>query len=274
MWIRPLYLIFALTGCATAQSRAGMALVPAGAFVAGSDQEERERAYSDFERTSGGKDAARRGRWFEREEPRHEMELPRAVWLDVTLVTNADYARFVRAGGAPPPEISEDAWARQGFVQRWADQVARFNWTDGAPPAGRERHPVVLVTWAEADAYCRWRGARLPTAAELEKAIRGEDGRAYPWGDEWDPTKLNSHDGGPGDTTEVGAFANGSGPYGHHDVVGNVFQWTATDWKVAGQAVVKGGAWDDWGGVARGAQVHGRPKTIRHAIVGFRCAAD
>ena len=63
-----------------------------------------------------------------------------------------------------------------------AREVARMCWHDGAPPPGRAQHPVVLVTHAEAARYCAWRGARLPTADELEHAMRGTDGRVYPWG--------------------------------------------------------------------------------------------
>lgn len=251
-----------------------MALIPAGPYVAGSTAEEREQAYADHERTSGG-DRARRGRWFAREEERREATLGRAVRLDVTPVTNEAYARFVAATGRPAPSIDAEAWARQGYRQDYEREVRRFNWAGGRPPPGRERHPVVLVTWDDARAYCAWRGARLPTAEELEKAARGEDGRVYPWGDVWDPTRLNTADGGPRDTTPVGAFPAGAGPYGHLDLAGNVFHWTATPWPFREvEMTVKGSAWDDHAGVGRGAARHGRPRGVRHAIVGFRCARD
>ncbi len=283
--IGPLYTIKALlvgvsvflVSCHTksphVEPAAVMLPVPAGPYVAGSSSAEREQAYVDAERTSG-RPVARQGNWFEREEDRHDATLP-AFLLDRTPVTNAAYATFVRATGRAAPHIDEAAWTAQHFVQRYADQVARFNWDGATPPAGRAEHPVVLVTWDDAAAYCAWRGARLPTEAELEKAARGTDGRAYPWGDAWDASKLNSSDGGPRDTTPVGSFA--PGPYGHVDLAGNVFEWTSTPWRAgaaARQYTVKGSAWDDYAGVGRGAQRHGRPATIRHAIIGFRCAGD
>jgi formylglycine-generating enzyme required for sulfatase activity len=156
--------------------------------------------------------------------------------------------------------------------------VKRFAWVDGAPPPGREEHPVVLVTWADAKRYCEWRGRavgstrRLPTAAEYEKASRGTDGSSYPWGNLWDATKLNSAVGGPSDTVPVGGYPPSAG-FAILDLAGNVFQWTASKWD-ADEMTVKGSAWDDFGGVGRGASGHGRPTGARHVIVGFRCASD
>jgi len=258
---------------------AAMIAIPAGAYLAGSTPAEREQAYRDY-RATAGHDAARRGRWFDAEEPRHTARLP-GFRLDRTLVTNAAYAEFVADAGAPPPAIDAAGWRRQRFIQDYATQVQRFNWTAAGPPPGRADHPVVLVTWAEAAAYCRWRGQlvgqprRLPSAAELEKAARGDDGRAYPWGDRFDPTRLDSQVAGPVDTTPVGSYPDGAGPYGVLDVVGDVFEWTSTRWPFDSRRItLKGSAWDDFAGVGRGAARHGRPPGIRHAIVGFRCAAD
>ena len=118
---------------------------------------------------------------------------------------------------------------------------------------------------------------RLPTTAEFEKAARGDGGVAYPWGNAFDAERLNSNAHGAGDTTAVGSFPSGASPYGVLDTAGNVFQWTSTAGEGgAGAAtrIVKGSAWDDWGGVGRGASQHARPVAIRHVIVGFRCAAD
>lgn len=213
-----------------------MILVPAGPYIAGSSPAEREQAYEDAERTNG-KDRARRGRWFDREEPRHVRHLG-AFWLDRTLVTNAAFARFEKA-----------------------------------PLRGPADHPVTHIPHDVATAYCRWLGKRLPTEHELEKASRGTDGRAYPWGNHWERTRLNSMDGGPGRTTPVGAYPAGAGPYGHLDIAGNTFQWTSTPspWR-EGEFVLKGSAWDDFAGVARGAQRHSRPASVEHKLVGFRCA--
>lgn len=256
-----------------------MLTVAGGRYIAGSTPEEREQAYADY-RATAGRDDAYRHRWFEREEDRHVAELP-AFRMDQELVTNAAYAEFVRDTGARPPSIDQATWDKQGFVQDYASEVVRHGWSSDSPPAGREDHPVVLVTWEEARNYCAWRGAlvgeprRLPTAAEYEKAARGAEGKIYPWGSEFEADKLNSKVKGPGDTVSAGNFAEGASPYGMLDAAGNVFQWTATPWPYQkGSMTVKGSAWDDHGGLGRGAAAHGRPAWVRHVIVGFRCAAD
>lgn len=252
-----------------------MLSIPAGSYVAGSASTERETAYADYARTSG-RDSARKGGWFEREQDRHEANLL-PYRFDRTPVTNAAYAEFVADTGEPAPHIDAATWSKQGFVQKYETEVARFNWPRGRPPPGREDHPVVLVTWAQAQRYCAWRGQlvgegrQLPTAAQFEKAARGPGGSVYPWGAEFDPSKLDSAVNGPRDTVPVGSYPDGASPYGALDVAGNVFQWTSTPWS-KGRMTVKGSAWDDWGGVGRGAAQHGRRVWVKHAIVGFRCA--
>jgi formylglycine-generating enzyme required for sulfatase activity len=253
--------------------------IPAGRYVAGSTPEERAAAYDDYQ-ASAGLDGARKHHWFDREEDRHAATLP-AFRIDLMPVTQAQYAEFVTAGEAPPPTIDEAAWKAQGFSQDYATEVTRFVWRDGRPPAGREDHPVVLVTWTEADRYCTWRGVqrgqrrRLPTAAEYEKASRGDNGLAYPWGNGYEADKLDSAVKGPHDTEPVGTYPQGASPYGVLGMAGNVFEWTSTQFDPRGeQRTVKGSAWDDHAGVGRGASGHGRAITARHVIVGFRCAAD
>jgi formylglycine-generating enzyme required for sulfatase activity len=253
-----------------------MVSIPGGKYIAGSTPEERAAAYDDFQ-SSAGHDAARTHKWFEGEESRH-LALVEGYRIDLMPVTQAEYAEFVGTKQAPPPTIDEAAWKAQGFTQDYATTVARFNWVDDTPPVGREDHPVVLVTWTEASAYCAWRGSlrgearRLPTEAEFEKASRGDDGLAYPWGNAYEPTKLNSAVKGPRDTTPVGQFVDGASPYGVLDAAGNVFQWTSSPF-TNGKMTVKGSAWDDFAGLGRGAGRHGRPTAARHVIVGFRCAA-
>ena len=256
---------------------ARMILIPAGKYIAGSTPEERATAYDDYQR-SAGHDAAREHAWFEREEGRRMATLP-AFRIDFMPVTQVQYAEFVAAGQAPPPAIDEAAWTAQGFAQDYETQVARYVWRDGRAPSGREEHPVVLVTWDEARRYCEWRGRergeprRLPTREEYEKAARGEAGLVYPWGNVFEADRLNSAAAGPGDTTPVGTYPAGASPHGVLDLAGNVFQWTSTRLP-DGKRVVKGSAWEDHPGVGRGASFHGRPPGARHAIVGFRCAAD
>lgn len=252
-----------------------MVVVPEGQFIAGSTPEERAAAYDEYESTSGH-DTARQKKWFETEDDRHVATLP-PYRIDLLPVTQAEYAEFVNAKLAPPPTMDEATWKAQGFVQDWSD-VQRFVWVDGAPPVGREDHPVVLVTWQQAESYCEWRGTlrgekrRLPTEEEFEKAARGPEGLAYPWGGSFEADKLDSAVKGPHDTTPVGQFPSGASPYGILDAAGNVFQWTSTKFR-DDRMTVKGSSWDDYAGVGRGASRHGRPATARHVIVGFRCAA-
>jgi len=256
-----------------------MLTIPEGPYTAGSTPEERDQAYADY-RNSAHSNAAQKGHWFAREEPRHHATLT-PFRIDLTEVTNAAYAEFVADTKAPAPTMDRATWKKQGFSQDYDTEVVRMIWKNDQPPAGREDHPVVLVTWAQARGYCAWRGAvvgearRLPTAAEYEKAARGQVGLVYPWGNDWDPSKLNTQASGPDDTMAAGSFPDGASPYGMLDAAGNVFQWTSTPWPYGkGRMTVKGSAWDDFGGVGRGASRHGRRATIRHVIVGFRCAAD
>jgi len=253
-----------------------MITVPAGQYIAGSTPEERAAAYDDYQQTSG-RDTARENKWFDHEEDRRLTELP-AFRIDLMPVTQSQYAEMVIAGQAKPPTMDEATWKTQGFNQDFAE-VTRFLWKDGRPPHGREDHPVVLVTHAEAASYCAWRGAqrgqkrRLPTAAEYEKVSRGDGGLTYPWGNAFEADKLNSAVKGPKDTTPAGQFNDGASPFGVLELAGNVFQWTSTP-EHGDRMVVKGSAWEDFAGLGRGAAFHGRPKQARHVIVGFRCAAD
>ncbi len=271
-------------GSAASLSRAAdaqMVVVPASRSIAGSTPEERVAAYDAHALTSGGS-AARDAGWFDREESRHVVALP-AYRIDLMPVTNAAYAEFVVDGGAPAPAMDEATWAAQGFSQHWPDEVVRHAWIDGRPPPTREDHPVVLVAWDDAAAYCAWRGQvvgqdrRLPSAHEFEKAARGVEGLPYPWGVTFDAARLNSAIGGPRDTVPVGGLPAAASPFGVLDTAGNVFQWTATPWPPGGSSrakmTVRGSAWDDFAGLGRGAAWHGRTRTIRHVIVGFRCAA-
>ncbi|MFQ5830075.1 MAG: formylglycine-generating enzyme family protein [Candidatus Methylomirabilia bacterium] len=244
-----------------------MVRVPDGPFWMGSDRGERGFAYSL------SSPAVKRARWYEAELPRRRVTLA-GFCIDRFLVTQGEYAAFVAATGHRPPGITKNEYLRQGFlVHDYDREVIRYLWQERHPPRRLTDHPVVLVSVADAEAYCRWRhpDLRLATEAEWEKAARGDDGRHFPWGDEWDGTRLNSAERGPGSTTPVSRYASGASSYGLFDAVGNVFQWTASAF-ADGRQVLKGCAWDDEAGLCRPAFRHGRPRESRHILIGFRCA--
>lgn len=247
--------------------------VPAGPFLRGSSPRERAYAYA-LDAAAYGSDVTRRQRWYEGELPLRREVLP-AFSIMREPVTNALYARFVAETGHRAPGIDPESWRAQRLVHPYGT-VLRFLWRDGRPPPGRERHPVVLVSHDDARAFARWlsersgRTWRLPAEAEWEKAARGTDGRFFPWGDVFDPKRLNSADLGPFDTEPVGSHPSGASPFGMLDAAGQVYEWTATP-AGPGRFLVEGGSWDDRGcGVCRPAARHGRPRDLRHVIVGFR----
>ncbi len=247
--------------------------VPAGPYLAGSTRAERDYAYA-LDARAYGHDVTRRQGWYEHESALHRVELAGfAIMRDP--VTNAEYARFVAATGHRAPRVSPAEWARYGLRHPY-ERTLRHQWRQGMPPAGRESHPVVLVAHGDAEAYAAWlseqsgRRWRLPTEEEWEKAARGTDGRYFPWGNRFDPTRLNSADRGPFDTVPVGTYPEGASPFGMRDAAGQVFEWTATA-AGAGRYIVKGGSWDDRGcGVCRPAARHSRPAALKHILIGFR----
>ena len=258
--------------------------VPAGPYIRGSDRLEREAAYL-LDEVAYGHNRTRTGRWYENEPVRQTAELP---FFEISrhLVTNAQYAAFASATGHRVPDVDPATWRGYSLIHPY-QRTRRHAWAGGAYPPGRGDHPVVLVSHGDARAYAAWlseatgRRWRLPSEAEWEKAARGPDGRRFPWGQVWDPAKLNSHDRGPFDTTPVGAYPAGVSPYGLLDAAGQVFEWTATPMVGATGAgggdrfVVKGGSWDDSGcGVCRPAAGHGRPAALKHILIGFRLVSQ
>lgn len=155
---------------------------------------------------------------FDKELPQHTVEVG-TFQIGTYPVTVGEYACAVRAQAVPNPHSGQ----RTGLGVRWQAQLQQ------------PTHPVVCVSWVEAIAYATWLSMvtgqkwRLPTEAEWEKAARGTDGRIYPWGDSWDPTRANTGDGGPGTTTPVGAYGQrGASPYGAQDMAGNVAEWCSS----------------------------------------------
>jgi len=139
------------------------------------------------------------------ERPEHQVFLD-SFWIDQTEVTNEKYAKCVTENQCDPPNDT--------------DHYSNLNYAN---------HPVAYVSWNDALAYCSWADRRLPTEAEWEKAARGKDGRAYPWGDGAPNNELLNYNGAVGDTAEVGSYPNGASPYGALDMAGNIGEWVA-DW--------------------------------------------
>ena len=137
--------------------------------------------------------------------PEHKVTLP-AYLIDKYPVTNAQYALFVAETGHRAP----------------------LNWDKGRFARGKQMYPVTMVSWYDANDYAKWAGKRLPTEAEWEKAARGTDGRRWPWGNQMDPSRLNTYYS-VGDTTPVTRYKNGASPYGIMDMAGNVNEWTTDD---------------------------------------------
>lgn len=251
--------------------------VPAGPFVAGSDAAEREYAYS-IDAAAYGQPLTREQGWYDSEQARGTAETG-AYAITVRPITNRQYAEFVRATKYSAPNVDRATWNAYGLIHPYS-RTRRYAWIHGRPPRGREDHPVVLVSQADALAYAVWltrltgQTWRLPSELEWEKAARGTDGRYFPWGNEFVPDRLNSHDAGPFDTTPVGSYPDGASPFGLLDAAGQVFEWTATA-DGAGRAIVKGGSWDDKGcGVCRPAARHSRPVNLKHILIGFRLVRE
>ena len=145
------------------------------------------------------------------ERPMQEVELA-AFYMDLYEVTNAAYQACVDAGTCTGPALE----ALGPFLTSYYDD-----------PQHRD-YPVVYVNWFQARSYCSWRGAKLPTEAQWEKAARGTDGPVYPWGPYIDCDRANYGYCMQG-TSAVGSYTEGASPYGLQDMAGNVWEWTA-DW--------------------------------------------
>jgi sulfatase modifying factor 1 len=240
-------LFLASTACLADQ-----VLIPAGAFTMG-----RTKTTADDKTTM-------RPRVLLDDRPPHQVELD-AFYLDTHEVTHAEYAEFVAARKHRAP----------------------YHWLNGKVPPGLERVAVYNVSWDDAKASCEYRGGRLPTEAEWERAARGGlETQDYPWGDKFDRTLLRSGvETGPG---EVGKYPpNG---FGLFDMAGNLSEWTADyfDGEYYSKSprknpkgpdtgeyrVIRGGAWGD---PATRVTVFFRNwvrPTQRQPNIGFRCARD
>jgi iron(II)-dependent oxidoreductase len=167
-----------------------------------------------------------------------------AFWIDRQPVTVDRYTRFIDSGAYTDPDLwDEDGWA---YLQRERIELPRFwdepEWTRYL----RKNRPVVGVSWWEASAFARFEGRRLPTERELEAASRGPSGSLYTWGDTWEEGRIGIRGVGPRMTWPVGFFRGARGPFGHDDLIGNIWQWTSTPADPEDpdlRRVVRGGSW-------------------------------
>ncbi|MDX8381745.1 MAG: SUMF1/EgtB/PvdO family nonheme iron enzyme [Ghiorsea sp.] len=246
--------------------------IPAGSFIMGSSKAQIEQGYQ-ISAQGYGNDGVRKMQWFDGEYPQHQ-ESTAAFRIMKTPVTNAEYALFIQATGHAAPFVSPKLWISYHLGHPY-QHVKPYLWQNNQPQQGKEDHPVVLVNFNDAKAYAAWlskkigRNLQLPTEKQWEKAMRGEDGKLYPWGNHYDPHLLNNNDLGHFGTTPVGSFPKGASEYGVLDGEGQVFEWTQTPWTKT-KFTVKGGSWDDHGGVCRPAAHHGRPTVLKHILIGFR----
>lgn len=177
-------------------------------------------------------------------------------WLDKYPVTNSDYAEFIAQTKFEPPK----------------------HWVLGAVPKGKENHPVVNVSWKAAVLYAKWSGKHLPTENEWEKASGYEDGRFYPWGNEFKKENCNSIETGKMDTTPVNSFKENKSPCNCADMAGNVWEWTSSwvDEKRKDKGyVAKGGSFlsDAESLTSKNGLIYRELRVDISEAIGFRCAA-
>lgn len=269
---------------ADAPTNGAMATVPAGSFVMGSPWD----AFA-----------------YDNELPSHEVLVPE-FRLDLLPTTNEEYSLFIAEGGYRRREW----WTDEGWAWRERENwECPLYWTrEGESWRARrmfdeglidKHHPVVGVSWYEAEAYARFAGKRLPTEAEWEKAASWDAARArkrrFAWGDDEpsadSPARANfgNHFWG---TTPVGAFPAGASPYGCLDMTGNVWEWTADEfrgfdgfkafpypeyseeWFDGDHRVLKGGSWATRSSVLRTSFRNFFRRHFRIAFAGIRCASD
>jgi formylglycine-generating enzyme required for sulfatase activity len=210
------------------------------------------------------------------EKPQRTIDLPE-YWIGCYPVTNAQFARFVQATGYKTTAESQGyGWGWTG--SNW-DQIKGADWRHPRGPKSsidsKNDHPVVQVSWDDAQAFCDWAGLILPSEQQWEKAARGTDGRIYPWGNEWVDGACNTSEAGVGGTTPVGRYSPlGDSPYGCADMAGNVWEWTRS-WYDASQnyRVLRGGSWFNSQRLARVARRSLNSPDLAHDNSGFRVAA-
>ena len=293
------------------RSADGMVLIPAGEFTMGSNKTEDDTKWK-------GANALNPYGFNEKlyvdEHPAHKVTLP-AFLMDKYEVSNAQYRKFTMATKHTAPVM----WQQNGYNLTdkflaslplvYLQQVAsdRFKLDMDVPnmnqkallaelkkvQAARGKLPVTTVTWADADAYCRWAGKHLPTEAEWEKTARGPEGFEFPWGNDWDPKKINTMSENPeAPYSPGGSFPGDKSVYGVYDMAANVSEWVA-DWydaypgapasdnkyygktqRVTRGGITSSGHYDALSLMFRSAKRAHLPPDSALLDLGFRCAKD
>ena len=255
-----------------------MIRIPAGTFKMGSSFVENKRHLKGCRKY----DKSCELWWFNDEYPDRLIFLD-SYWLDIYEVTNEKYLEFVLATGHrfALDQTCETDKCRDGNL-----------WQGASFPPRIKHQPVTQVSWHDADAFCRWRGKRLPSEAEWEKAARGPSGNLYPWGS-GSPKNRATYGRkwrGVFTMTDVGTYSQGTSLYGVHDMAGNVWEWV-DDWydlkyynwrrkkNPRGPAegdfkVVRGGSWVNYPDTLRSSFRRWSQPEVRFNDTGFRCAKE
>ena len=234
----------------TAIDDSEMVLVPAGPFLYGSREDDPE-AHSN-------------------EKPQRVIDLP-AFYMDVFPVTNKQYCEFLNQKRPDNNTLAKWINLTGSFFKEKCRIAKGLN--GYIVEKGRERHPVIYVSWHGAEAYAMWAGKRLPSEEEWEKAARGTEGAKYPWGNEFDGSLCNTRASGIGGTSQVDKFPEGRSPFGCFDMAGNALEWTDSWYdEEKKKRVLRGGSWIYNRYHAYCANRNRNYPEGRHDDIGFRCA--
>ena len=204
-------------------------------------------------------------------------------FMDRTEVTNAQFQKFVAAGGYRDQTFWPETllvngrpipWAKavEGFVDRTGLPGPRY-WSNGSFPVGQGDFPVVGVSWYEASAYSRWIGKTLPTAGQWWRAALGDSGGVFPWGSDVQTAELRSNFGSVG-ARAVGSFPLGVSPFGCEDMAGNVREWLIDPFASTTRRIVVGGSWQDPSYMFEAAHMETFDPTYANEAIGFRLVAS
>ena len=190
-----------------------MVLIPEGPFLMGSTKEDIDTLLKLDQNIEFGR--------LDNEMPQREVFLS-AYYIDKYPITNTKYKIFIESGGYTQKSL----WSNAGWEYVTQTNPLENNDLDNILN-GEPDCPVVNVSWYEAEAFAKWAGKRLPTEAEWEKAARGTDGRIYPWGNEYDKTRLNCAEAKIEKPTPVTKYPQGQSVYGCFDMAGKLLELTA-----------------------------------------------